>query len=300
MTAGKIIRVMKMEIQTLKYFLETAKVENITKAANILHTSQPSLSKHIKNLEESLGKKLFLRGSKNVTLTEEGLLLKQRAEEILSLVEKTEREFKSLDEIVGGDIYIGCAEADGFKFFVRALKKVQKKYPQLRCHLYSSDGESVTDKLERGILDFAIIAHGNINLQKYNYATLPTKNLWGLIIRKDSPLAEKKEITREDLLQIPIICSRQGLVEELSDWFGKDIDKLNLVATYDMIFNASIMVREKFGNALGYEKIVYTGESGELCFRPLAPKKESPMHIIWKKNKVFTPVAESLIACLID
>ncbi len=225
-------------------------------------------------------------------MTEEGMIFKQRAAEIVALADKTAEEFKSFDEIIGGDIYIGCAEADGFKYFVRILKELQKKYPRVRCHLFSSDSDSTTDKLDRGILDFAIIAHGNIDLKKYNYATLPTKNIWGLLMKKDSPLAQKNKILREDLLNIPLICSRQGMNEELLDFFGEMKNDLNIVATYDMMFNAAIMVRENFGYALGYDKII---SSDEICFRPLEPLQVSPMHIIWKKYAAFTPISKILM-----
>ena len=281
-----------MELRVLKYFLEIAKNGNMTRAAEILHVVQPTLSKQIQDLEDELGRKLFTRSRKGLTLTEEGLILKERAAEIVALADKTAEEFKSLDEIVGGDIHIGCAEADGFKYFVRILKELQKKYPRLRCHLYSSDSESTTDKLDRGILDFAIIAHGNIDLKKYNFATLPTKNIWGLLMRKDSPLAQKDKILREDLLNIPLICSRQGLDEELLKFFGEYKNDLNIVATGDLLYNPSVMVKENFGYALGYDKII---SDDELCFRPLEPLQVSPMHIIWKKNKTFAPISKMLM-----
>lgn len=281
-----------MELRVLKYFLEIAKNGNMTRAAEILHVVQPTLSKQIQELEDELGRKLFTRSRKGLELTEEGLILKERAAEIVALADKTAEEFKSLDEIVGGDIHIGCAEADGFKYFVQILQELQKKYPRLRCHLHSSDSDSTTDKLDRGILDFSVIAHGNIDLKKYNYATLPTKNIWGLLMRKDSPLAQKEKILREDLLNIPLICSRQGLNEELLKFLGEYKNDLNIVATYDLIFNAAVMVRENFGYALGYDKII---SDDEICFRPLEPLQVSPMHIIWKKNKTFAPISKKLM-----
>lgn len=281
-----------MELRVLKYFLEIAKNGNMTRAAEILHVVQPTLSKQIQDLEDELGKQLFIRSRKGLTLTEEGAILQERAAEIVALANKTLDEFKSFDEIIGGDIHIGCAEADGFKYFVRIMQELQKKYPRVRFNLYSSDSESTTDKLDRGILDFAIIAHGNINLKKYNYATLPVKNIWGLIMKKNSPLAQKNKILREDLLNIPLICSRQGLEEELLEFFGEMKNELNIVATGDLLYNPSIMVKENFGYALGYDKII---SDDELCFRPLEPLQVSPMHIIWKKYAAFTPAAKKLM-----
>lgn len=288
-------RVILMDIRTLKYFVEIARAGNVTRAAEILHMTQPALSKQLLELEDELGKKLFNRKSRGIELTEAGILLRHRAEEIIGLFDKAAEEFKSLDDVIGGDIRIGCAEADGFKHFVRILNELKKNYPRVRCHLYSSDSDSTTDKLDRGLLDFAIIAHGNINLKKYNHATLPAKNRWGLIIRRDSELAAKAGIERDDLLDIPLICSRQGLEEELLGWLGEVREKLQIVATYDMMFNAAIMVRENFGCALGYDGIIFTGEGSELCFRPLVPPQESPMHIIWKKHQAFTPIAKVLL-----
>lgn len=284
-----------MEIQTLRYFLEVAKAGNMTRAAEILHVSQPLLSKCVKELEDELGTQLFIRKSRGIVLTEAGLLLRQRADEIVALAEKTKSEFRALDDLIGGDIHIGCAEADGFKYFVRLICDLQKKYPRVVYHLYSGDSELTTYKLDRGLLDFVILSHANIDLKKYNRVTLPAKNRWGVIMRKDSVLAEKSEITRADIVDIPIICSRQGLDEELFDWIGET--KLNIVATCDLIFNASIMVREGFGCLLGYDKIINT-DNNELCFRPLSPAQESPMHIIWKKHQTFTPVAKVLLKSL--
>ncbi len=284
-----------MEFRTLRYFLEVARTGNMTRAAENLHVTQPTLSKQIKELEGELDRQLFNRTNVGIILTEEGLLLKQRAEEIVGLERKTVTEIKSLDDVIGGDIHIGCAEADGFKYFARILNELQKKYPRARYHLYSSDSATTTDKLERGLLDFAIIAHGNIDLKKYNRATLPTENRWGLIMRRDSELASKAEIRREDLLGIPLICSRQGLDEELLEWLGEISDRLNIVATYDMAFNAAILVREGFGSLLGYDKIIFTGEGSELCFRPLVPAQTSPMHVIWKKRRALTPISKMLI-----
>ena len=281
-----------MELRVLKYFLEIARTGNMTRAAEILHVVQPTLSKQIQDLEEQLGKQLFTRSRKGLTLTEEGALLQERAAEIVALADNTFYEFKSLNDIIGGDIHIGCAEAEGFKFFVRILQNLQKKYPRVRVHLYSSDSDSTTDKLDRGILDFAIIAHGNINLKKYNYSTLPAKNRWGLLMRKDSTLAKKNSIRREDLLNIPLICSRQGLEEELLDFFGDLKNKLNIVATCDLIFNPSIMVLENFGYVLGYDNII---SNPNICFRPLEPAQFSPMHIIWKKYAAFTPISKKLV-----
>ncbi|MDO4288738.1 MAG: LysR family transcriptional regulator [Eubacterium sp.] len=283
-----------MEIRVLRYFLEVAREENITRAAGYLHVSQPTLSRQLKDLEAELGKKLFIRSNYSVKLTEEGMLLRKRAEDILDMVDKTTREFKALDEINGGDIYIGCAESEGIKYFLGAVKKLQADYPRIRCHFYSSGTDAVDERLDRGLLDFAVIVQ-QVNLSKYNYLKMPASDVWGVLMRKDSPLAKKSSVQVDDLLDLPLICSRQGLKEEMLKWFGDSLPKMNIVATYDLLFNASVMVREGLGYALGFDKLIYTGEDSELCFRPLEPALQSPMYIIWKKYQVFSPVAALLL-----
>lgn len=283
-----------MEIRVLRYFLEAAREGNITKAAGRLHISQPTLSRQLKELEEELGKKLFIRSNYSIKLTDEGMLLRKRAEDILDMVDKTTDEFKSLDDINGGDIHIGCAESDNIKYFSRIMKKIQEKYPRIRCHFYSSGTDAVNERIERGLLDFAIIVQ-EVDLSKYNYLKIPSSDTWGLLMRKDSPLAQKPFIQPEDLLDRPLICSRQSMTEEMQKWLGEMLDKLNIVATYDLLFNASVMVREGLGYALGFDNIIYTGQESPLCFRPLNPALKSPMYIIWKKYQVFTPVASVLL-----
>ncbi len=283
-----------MEIRVLRYFLEAAREGNITKAAGRLHISQPTLSRQLKELEEELGKKLFIRSNYSIKLTDEGMLLRKRAEDILDMVDKTADEFKALDDINGGDIHIGCAESDNIKYFSRIMKKIQEKYPRIRCHFYSSGTDAVNERIERGLLDFAIIVQ-EVDLSKYNYLKIPSSDTWGLLMRKDSPLAEKPFIQPEDLLDRPLICSRQSMTEEMQKWLGEMLDKLNIVATYDLLFNASVMVREGLGYALGFDNIIYTGQESPLCFRPLNPALKSPMYIIWKKYQVFTPVASVLL-----
>lgn len=279
-----------MEIRVLRYFLEVAREGNITKSAAFLHISQPTLSRQLKELEDELGKKLFVRSNYSVRLTDEGMLLRKRAEDILDMVDKTTKEFKSLDEIMGGDIRIGCAESENFKYVVHAAKALKAQYPNIRYHLYSSATDSVTERLDRGLLDFAIIVQ-SVDLSKYNYLSVPTNDTWGVLMRKDDPLTIREHIRLDDLIGKPIICSRQSLMEEMPKWLGDDLEKLNIIATYDLLFNASIMAREGFGYVLGFSDMIYTGKDSALCFRPLEPPLESPTHIIWKKYQVFSPVA---------
>ncbi len=283
-----------MELRVLRYFLEIVREGNMTHAAQRLHISQPTLSRQIKELEEELGKKLFTRSNYSMNLTEEGMLLRKRAEDILEMTDKTLAEFKSLDEINGGDIHIGCAESNGIASFIQVIQKLKEKYPRIRYHFYSSGTDAANERLDQGLLDFAIIVQ-EVDLSKYNYLQIPASDQWGLIMRKDSPLAEHSCIHLNDLIDVPLILSRQAMGEEMPKWFGETQDKLNVVATYDLLFNASVMVREGFGYVLGFDGLVYTGSDSDLCFRPLEPALTSPMYIIWKKYQVFSPVASLLL-----
>lgn len=284
-----------MEIRVLRYFLAIAREENMTRAAKYLHVTQPTLSKQIKQLEEEIGKKLFIRSNYSIKLTDEGLLLRKRAEDILSMVDKTMEEFQALDDITGGDIYIGAAESESFSYFATVAKDLQLQYPNVKFHLYSGNTEVIAERLDRGLLDFAIIVQ-EVDLSKYNYIKIPTSDTWGVIMRKDSPLAKKEYITIEDLIDLPLIVSRQGITEDYPKLFKEKLDQLHIVATFDLIYNASIMVKEEFGYALSFDKIVDTSENSELCFRVLKPELKTNMYIIWKKYQVFTPIAEKLLS----
>lgn len=283
-----------MEIRVLRYFLEVAREGNITRAAAYLHISQPTLSRQLKELEEELGKKLFIRSNYSVKLTEEGMLLRKRAEDILDMVDKTTEEFKALDEINGGDIRIGCAESDGIKYVARAAKNLHQRYPNIRYHIYSSGTEAVNERLDRGLLDFAVIVQ-EVDLSRYNYLRLPVQDAWGVVMRKDDPLARREGIQVNDLRGLPLICSRQAMEEEMVKWFGDELEKLNVVATYDLMYNASILTREGLGYTIGFQNLIDTGPDSELCVRPLEPPLASPMYLIWKKYQVFTPVASLLL-----
>ena len=241
-----------MELRVLRYFLEAAREGNITHAAQRLHVSQPTLSRQLKDLEDELGKKLFTRSNYSIKLTEEGILLRKRAEDILEMADKTLAEFKALDEVNGGDIHIGCAESNGIAPFIRAIQKLKEKYPRIRCHFYSSGTDAANERLDRGLLDFAIIVQ-EPDPSKYNYLRLPASDQWGLIMQKDSPLARHSCIHLRDLMDIPLILSRQAMGEEMPRWFGETQDKLHIVATYDLLFNTSVMVREGFGYVLGFD-----------------------------------------------
>ena len=283
-----------MEIRVLRYFLEVAREGSVTHAAERLHISQPTLSKQLKDLEHELGKKLFVRSSFSVRLTDEGMLLRKRAEDILDMVDKTAEEFKALGEITGGDIHIGCAESDGIKYLARRIKAVQEQYPGIRVHLYSGDTNDLAERLDRGLLDFAVIAQA-VDLSKYNYLELPGADVWGVVMRKDVPLAQKEAVCIDDLLDLPLIVSRQGLQEDIPKLLGEAVDRLHITATLNLTYNGSILAREGLGYVLTFDKLVDTSAESELCFRPLTPTLETKLYIAWKKYQMFSPAAEVLL-----
>lgn len=285
-----------MEIRVLRYFLAIAREGSITNAANTLHVTQPTLSRQIKELEEDLGQKLFTRGSHNMTLTSEGMILRKRAEEIVAMVDKTESEFNTMEDNLSGDIYIGGGETDAIKLLAEVMKEMRAQYPGIRYHLHSGNAADVTERLDKGLLDFGVLIQP-ANLSKYNYLSIPAKDTWGVIMRKDSPLAENAYIQKTDLLNLPLICSRQVMSQGISnnrfsEWFGEDFDKLDVVTTFNLVYNAAIMVEAGIGYAVTLDKLVNTTETSNLCFKPLEPRLESGLNIIWKKYQVFSSTTE--------
>ncbi len=285
-----------MELRVLRYFLTIAREGSITNAANVLHVTQPTLSRQIHDLEEELGHRLFVRGSRNMSLTAEGMILRKRAEEIISMVDKTEAEFHSMSNVVSGDIYIGGGETEAVKLIAQIVCELRSAYPEIHYHLYSGNAEDVTERLDKGLLDFGLLIQP-ADISKYDYLNIPAKDTWGVIMRKDSSLAEKETIRKEDLLNVPLICSRQVISKErhrneFAEWFGEDFDKLDIVTTFNLVYNAAIMVEAGVGYAITIDKIANTTESSSLCFRPLRPQLDSGLNVIWKKNQVFSAAAE--------
>jgi DNA-binding transcriptional LysR family regulator len=284
-----------MELRVLRYFLTVADEESITGAAKTLHITQPTLSKQLMDLEKRLGQILFIRGNRKITLTKEGILLRKRAQEIIDLVDKAEAELRQTDEIINGDIYIGGGETDAMRLIAGTIKKLQENYPHIQYHLFSGNADDVTERLDKGLLDFGILIEP-ADIKKYDYLRLSATDTWGLLMRKDSLLAAKKVIRPEDLQDIPLLCSRQTLVKnEISGWLRQDYEKLNIVATYNLIYNASLMVEEKVGYALCLDKLVNTTGASNLCFRPLYPALKSHLVIVWKKHQVFSKASEKFL-----
>ena len=283
-----------MEIRVLRYFLEIAREENMTRASERLHVSQPTLSKQMKELEEELGKKLFRRGSASIHLTDEGMLLRKRAEDILAMVDKTADEFKALDEVTGGDVYIGCAESYQIRYLAEIIKDFRERYPLLKYHILSGDTAQVAERLDRGLLDFAVIVEPP-NLQKYNYIELPVADTWGVVMRKDCPLSKKRFVAVNDLIGYDLISSPQSLEADFPRWCGEKLSELNVVGTVNLFYNGTVFVRAGEGLLLTFDKLADTSSDSELCFRSLKPLLQSKMYIIWRRYQVFSPIAERLM-----
>ena len=284
-----------MEIRVLKYFLAVAREGSITRAANSLHLTQPTLTRQLQELEKELKQKLLIRGKYKVTLTPEGLRLRKRAEEIIEMVEKTEAEFQSINDIIGGDIYIGGGESDCMKYIAEVIKEVQTDYPDIKFHIHSGNAEDVTEKLDKGLLDFGVLIQP-VDLAKYDNITLPEKDVWGVVMRKDSLLAKKEFVELKDLYGLPLINSRQAMRKtssknEFIEWFQGEFENLRTVGTINLVYNAAVMVKAGIGYAITLDKLVDVSEKSELCFRPLSPRLESGLDIVWKKSQVFSPAA---------
>jgi len=285
-----------MEIRVLRYFLAVAREESITAAANFLHLTQPTLSRQIHDLEEELGQQLLIRKSHRVLLTPEGMLLRKRAEEIIAMVDKTEAEFNSLENTISGDVYIGSGETQTIRHIAEIIRQLKEEYPAIHYHIHSGNAQDITDRLDKGLLDFGVLIQP-ADIAKYDSLHLPGKDVWGVIMRKDSPLAAKAALQKEDLRTLPLLCSRQAILSKrhgsaFAEWFGSDFDKLNIVATYNLIYNAAIMVEAGVGYAVTLDNLSNTSAASELCFRPLTPRLESGLDIVWKKYQVFSPAAE--------
>lgn len=289
-----------MEIRVLKYFLAVAQEGSITGAANFLHLTQPTLTRQLKDLEKELGHQLFIRTNHNVSLTSEGVVFRKRAQEIIDMVEKTEAEFNSMNNDISGDIYIGAGETVAITGIAKIIKGLQEEHKNIKFHLYSGNAEDITERLDKGLLDFGILIQPT-DISKYEYISLPNKDTWGVLMQKNSPLADKESITKEDLLNVPLIVSKQvmqrkNVKNDYNMWFGSYMERLNIVATYNLIYNAAKMTEVGIGYSIGLENLINTTGESNLCFRPLNPKLESGLDIVWKKHQVFSQAAKLFLS----
>ncbi|MCR5833282.1 MAG: LysR family transcriptional regulator [Selenomonadaceae bacterium] len=281
-----------MEFRVLKYFLAVAKHENISKAAEELHLTQPTLSRQLNELENELGAALLIRGKRKTTLTEAGLFLKARAEEITALTNKTIEQFAKADELIEGDVYIGCGETEGMRHVIGALAPLQQKHKGIRIHLNSSSRELVDDWLDKGILDFGLMCCAMPPVD-YVYRKIPHEDIWGLFMHESNPLSTKDGIAPEDLIDEPLIVSRQALKsKEFDHWLGYSAEELKIVSTYNLAFNAAFFAEQKIGSVLSFKDLINTDSEARknIIFRPLVPTLHSNNYLIWKKGQIFSRV----------
>lgn len=284
-----------MELRVLQYFLAVAREESFTGAANALHLSQPTLSRQLKDLETELGKQLFIRGGKKIELTDEGRILKKRAEEIVSLVNKTENEIAVSDDHIAGDVFIGAGETVGVRTITKAAKCVRDSYPDIHFHIISGDRTDVVEKLDSGLVDFGLI-FGSVDESKYESIRIPNSDLWGVLMRRDSPLADRETIESKDLYDKPLIVSRQadrtGVIKRL---LGRPANRLSIAATYNLLYNGALMVQDGLGYALCLESVHQPDRNSELIFKPLSTAVSEELHIIWKKDNVFSKASQRFL-----
>lgn len=285
-----------MEIRVLRYFLTVAREENITRAAEKLHITQPTLSRQLHQLEEELGKQLLKRGNHDVKLTEDGMLLRKRAEEIIDLVEKTETEMIAGNEEITGDVYVGAGETDAVRIIAKIVQKIQNEHPGILFHNISCDSIDVIDKLNKGLIDFGVLFEPS-DFSSFEHIKFPVHDTWGVLMRKDSDLAGNAYITSDMLANRPLIVSRQTMnAVNLSEWLGIPKEKIKVTATSNLIFNGSLLVDEGMGYAITLDKLINCTGDSNLCFRPLYPYKSAQMYLVWKKYQIFSKAAERFLS----
>lgn len=281
-----------MEFRVLKYFLMTAREENITRAANILHITQPSLSRQIKQLEDELGVKLFNRHKHSISLTEDGMLLKRRAQEIVSLAEKTQLEITHKDGHLAGEIVIGCGEMKSIKFLSRFFNEFTTKYPQVRLDIHTAMADDIKERIENGLSDIGLLTEP-VDINKYEFCRLPTKDRWGVFVHRESHQAALEFIQPPDLINMPLIIPKRQLVQnEILNWFGEYRDKMEILGTYNLLYNAAALANSSGGGVICIDLFQ---KLDDLIFVPLAPSLETGSVLVWKKYQILPPVTAQFI-----
>lgn len=282
-----------MELRVLKYFLMAAREENITKAASLLHITQPTLSRQLIQLEKELGVTLFHRSNHNIILTEDGMLLKRRAQELISLSEKTVQELSHKEQALSGEIAIGCGETKSMLFLAEQIRTFQQIYPLVQFHIHSAIADEIKERIEKGTLDAGLLTEP-VDIGKYEFFRMPQKERWGILIRKDAELARKETVCPKDLIGMPLLMVKRELVKnELASWFGDYYEKMQVAATYNLIVNAAAMVKTGIGAALCFDFGMQFYD--DLCFVPLTPRLETGSVLVWKKNQMMGVAVKQFI-----
>ncbi|WP_297199958.1 LysR family transcriptional regulator [uncultured Flavonifractor sp.] len=279
-----------MELRVLKYFLAVAREENITKAAALLHLTQPTLSRQLMQLEEELGVQLFRRSRYHVELTEDGMLLRRRAQELVDLAEKTTREFTLRETELMGEIAIGAGETRSMSFLSRAMVSFREHYPKVTFRIFSANADDVKERLDTGLLDMGLLTEP-VDVGRYAFCRMKERDRWGVLVRLDSPLANLNSVTPDDLERVPLIISgRESVQRELASWFGDRWERLQIAASFNLILNAANMVRYGVGTALSFD---LNFSFDDLRFIPLSPTMDTGTVLVWKKDQVLTPAVEA-------
>lgn len=291
----------QVEVRVLRYFLAVVREESITKAAEVLHITQPTLSRQLNQLEEEVGVRLFERGSRKIALTNEGLLLRRRAEEITALVDKTERELAVQDETVEGTIAVGCGELNAVRVLPKLFRSFSEKYPQVSYDLFTANADQVKEQMESGILDIGLLLEP-INIDKYDFIRLPMKERWVVLMRPDDPLAKKEWVTAQDLEHLPIIMARRSNVQnELANWFGDKFQNLHILFKSNFPTNSAVMVQNGLGYALVVEGVMKElWDQTKICSRTLYPELPSTCVLAWKRQQPFSKATMKFIEHMRD
>lgn len=281
-----------MELRVLNYFLAVAREENFTKAAKQLYITQPTLSRQIADLEEELGVKLFLRSNHNIILTEDGLLLKQRAQEILTLADKTKRDFIQNEKVLAGTINIGSGEYRSNEYLAKIIAEFRKLYPRVRYEIITGNTINIRDYIERGFLDIGLISEP-VDMHKYHFISIPVKEQWGVYVPQQIALAQKRSITPQDLAGVPLLTAIGDFNQSLlGSWLGEYKSQVEVVATVDLPYNKAMLAKENIGVMLSLNlNCSYEG----LVFVPLSPKLEHSTALTWKKEQIFSPTTAAFI-----
>ena len=284
-----------MEIRVLRYFLAVVREEGINRAAEVLHITQPTLSRQLSQLEEEVGVKLFHRGAKKITLTNEGILLRRRAEEILSLVDRTERELIEQDEFVEGRIVIGCGELAAVQVLPEIIESFRERYPLVTYDIFTGNADLVKEQMEKGLIDIGVLLEP-IDMEKFDFIRLTGKERWVVLMRPDNPLAEKAAVSAKDLEGLSLILPRRTNVQnELSNWFGDSLKNTQILFTSNLSTNGAIMVEEGLACSLVIEGSVPFLDKEKIAYRPLSPELTANSVLAWKKQQPFSLAATKFI-----
>ena len=284
-----------MELRTLRYFLAAAQEENITRAADLLHVTQPTLSRQIMDLERELGVTLMLRGKNGLTLTDDGVFFRQRAQEIVELADRLEKNFAERQGSVGGMVVIGASEVGGSQTLAKLIREFSEKYPAVQFTLYNETADNIKDRLDKGLVDIGLLLEP-IDVTKYDYVRLAQQDTWGLLVRDDHPLAKKTSLTAEDVASCPLLLPlRENIRAEILHWLGREEKELRIPLFYTLLSNAALMVAEGLGCAFCMDGALAIRSDPRLRFLPLEPRRMTHSVLAWKKNHLFSPAPSLFI-----